>query len=219
MPFRRRRRRARRSRSTAVKALKLARRAWAAQDHEVKYVDSDFGGFRIQPTGTAVTLLVNGIAEGVARNQRIGERVSLKMLELRLNFFKDAAQPESSEQLRFLVIWDRQPNGGLATVGNIFENIGTANSVANMLSPFDINNSKRFQILLDRTFTLNDGDMTGKSVHWRVPLRHKTPQYNGAGATIAQVNTGSLLMLPLGAESVVGTEALLNGQVRLTFVG
>ena len=217
MPFRRRR--AKKSRSTAVKALKLARRAWAAQDHETKLVDDDFNFFRIQSTASAVTLLVNGIPEGTGRDDRIGERVSLKMLDLRLTFVKDPAQVAPTELIRFLVIWDRQPNGGLATVGQILEDVAFVNSRTSMLSPFDINNSKRFQILLDRTFSLNDGDVSEKSVHWRVKLRHKTPQYNGAGATIAQINTGSLLMLPLGAELAVGSETVLSGQLRLTFVG
>lgn len=220
MPFRRRRRRAKRSRSTAVKALKLARRAWAATDHEVKYVDFLYEGAIIQEAASAVTVYVNAIGQGDGRDQRIGERCSLKMLDLRLMFTKNALQVTvSSEPIRFLVVWDRQPNGGLATVNNILENIGATTDIASMLSQYDINNSKRFQILMDRSFTLDLGDKTGKVVHWRIPLKHKTPQYNGATANINQCNSGALLLVPLGGEPTVGMQTLLNGQYRLFFVG
>lgn len=218
MPFRRRRM-PRRSRSTAVKALKLARKAWKSQDHEVKVVDDNYQATAIlTPTG-ALLVHLNGIGEGTGNHDRIGERAAMKSLDLRLTFYRNPTQVEEFVTIRFLIIWDKQPNGTLATVANVFESSALGDALAGLQSPYNVNTSKRFQILLDRTFSLNDGDVQMKPVHWRVPLRQKITQYNGAGTAISSVNTGALLALAMGNEGTINFSPFLSGQYRLRFVG
>ncbi len=219
MPFRRRRhRRTRRNVSTAVKALRLARRAYNSSDHERKFVDSVFDNFAIAPAATAVLFLENGIAEGVSENQRIGERVRLKMLDLRLNFGKAPANVNSTAICRFTVLWDRQPNGGLATVAQVLETVTGTNNILDLCSPYNAQNRKRFQILKDVRFTLNDGFNEDRVFHWRVSLRNKTPQYNGAGAAIGNINTGAPLIMVLGDITAGGNVTVLDATTRLWYV-
>lgn len=219
MPFRhRRRRRTRRNVSTAVKALRLARRAWNSSDHERKFLDGQFNALDVEPAVTAVLFFVNGIAEGVSENQRIGERVRLKTLDLRFQFDKSAANVNASTTCRFTILWDRQPNGGLATVAQVLETVTGTNNVLDMCSPYNAQNRKRFQVLKDARFTLNDGHNESRVFHWRVPLRNKTPQYNGAGAAIGNVNTGALLMMILGDITQGGNVTVLDMTTRLWYV-
>ncbi len=222
MPSRQRRRRRRKGgKSIAKRALRLARRAWNATDHEVKFKDGNFDDFLIVQPSTFVPAFVNTMSEGVSQDERIGERVALLRLQLRLTFQKNGDNVLPATTVRFMVVWDRQPNGGVPTPANLLENlnISVGNQDANIHAHHNAQTRMRFSYLLDRTLLMNDGHNTSRSVKWTIPLHRRQVQYNGAAGDIANVTSGSLLLCVFGSITNGGNQSVVSGQTRLWFVG
>lgn len=216
--FRRPRRRAPRRKSTAVKALVLARRAWNATDHELKFIDGAFTNQDIVEPSTAVFAAVNVLLEGSSQSERIGIRCKFEHIDMRFVFRKAANNTLDASVIRFMLIWDKQNNSALATVANVLQLIGTGSSYRDLSSPLRVQNSKRFTILKDVTFPLVEGQSTFKTVHWRTRI-NKVTQYNGAGAAIGQISTGALLIGIFSDIAAGGALPTVDGTTRLVFVG
>lgn len=215
------RRRQRKNKSVAHRALRLARKAYNASDHEIKVVESFFNDFGITQASTFVPQLINGLTEGVSQNNRIGERASMLRLQLRLEFRKNPANADAASSVRFLVVWDKQNNGGTFTPPNLLENTdvgGGANVTANMYSMYNAQQRTRFQVLLDRTLILNDGANEFRAVKWSVPLHRRQVQYNGANGNAAAIITGGLFVCVFGGVTDGGNQSTVSGQMRLWFV-
>lgn len=217
---RRRHRRKRQSKSVARRALRLARKAWQATDHEVKVLEAVFDDFVLSQTSTFQPLLVNGLTEGVSQDQRIGERVALLRLQLRLVFQKNGDNSIPSTSVRFMVVWDKQNNGGVFTPNNLLENtlVSVGNQDVNLHSMYNAQQRTRFSILLDKTMTLNDGHNTERVVKWSVPLHRRQVQYNGAANAAANIITGGLYICAFGSITDGGSQSLLSGQTRLWYI-
>ncbi len=223
MPFRRRRRRRRRPkhRGTATKALTIARRAWAAVDKEIKFVDQFFTAAAVPQPSTSVPSVMNLLQEGVSQDQRIAEQATMKMIQLRLVFIKDGGNALPTTVVRALLVWDRQPNGALANVTNVLENpaLVGGNEDVNIMSQHNAQTRLRFQYIFDKTFTLNDGHNEHRTFKWTVKLSNRKVQYNGPGAGIGQINTGALLFFVMGNVTDGGNVSAVSGQTRVWFTG
>lgn len=219
--MRRRTRGRRRGHGVARQALSLARRAWAASDHEVKFIDLSIDDANVPQPATSVPLLMNAIAEGASFQERIGEVASLKRIDVRLTFDKHANNNDPVTFVRVMLVWDKQPNGGLATVGSILENpnIHVGNEDANILSQLNAQTRPRFGILKDSLLPMSDGHNANRTLKWSVGLSNRKVQYNGAGGAIANINTGALLLLVMGNITDGGSVSTVSGQIRMFFVG
>ncbi len=218
---RHRRHRRPKRRGTAIKALRIARRAWAAVDKEVKFVDQFFAAVAAPQPSSSTPSVMNLLAEGSSQDQRIGEQVTMKMIQLRLTFIKDAGNTQPSTTIRAILVWDRQPNGALATSANILENpaLVGGNEDVNIMSQHNAQTRARFQFLFDKTFTMNDGHNAHRTMKWTVKLSNRKVQYNGAGAGIGNINTGALLFLVMGNVTDGGNVSAISGQTRVWFTG
>lgn len=220
MRRRRRRRRRTRKRGVAHKALRLARRAYNSTDHEWKVGEIAFDSVDLVQPSSSTAFLVNGIGSGSAQNNRIGEQAVMQRLQLRLVFQKNAANTDLAETVRFIVVWDKQPSGAAAGVGNVLESPGVGtNQDRNIHSMHNAQNRKRFSFIFDKTFTVNVGFNADRVFNWNLNLSRRKTQYNGAGGAIAQINTGSLLIFTMGATTDGGAQSTFSGQARLWFIG
>ncbi len=204
----------------ASQALRLARRAWNSTDHEWKVQEDAFVDVVIAQPSTSVAVLMNGIASGVDQDDRIGEQAVMQRLQFRLVFQKDPNNAAPSTTVRIIVVWDKQTNGGLAASGNVLEsvNVGVIQD-RNIHSMRNAQTRKRFSFILDKTLTLNDGLNQDRVVNWNLNLKRRKAQYNGAGAGIANINTGSLLFFVMGSITDGGAQSLYTGQSRLWYIG
>lgn len=117
---------------------------------ENKRIDS---GTSINPglAGTVTDLALWGITQGNALNQRIGNNIRLKELQMRLTVNGDTGSTDTDRtRIRVLIVQDKQCNGALPAVTDVLLQ-------ANVLSLYNYNNvvgcgGHRFVILKDKTW-------------------------------------------------------------------
>lgn len=144
--------------------------------------------------GAPKAILMNGLAPGSDIGQRIGREVTMRSIEIR--FCARNMVSDTTQQIRWLVVYDRQTNAAGCTLGQVLQ---TANNVQEvMTSPRNLENRSRFKILHDES-TSAPGSATGNGVstierHWYRKLRHPVTFNSGTAATVADINTGSLYL-------------------------
>ncbi len=227
MPFKSRARRSRRrrrsrpmrrrhglgsTRSIAVRALK-------ATDQERKFIDVVFDDVAVNDTTTAASIFpLNGIGEGVSNEERIGRKILMRSVYLQLSVEKSAADVTLTGYVRVMVLLDRQANSALPTFANILDLPGTGNPVVELMSPNNLNTSKRFVTLYETRMPFYKGFVEGRILQKFLPLNFTT-QYNNPGGTIAQIISNSLLLCLTGHITSGGNVPIFSGNVRLRYVG
>jgi len=106
-------------------------------------------------TTNASSFVVNLVQQGTGFFNRNGRKISLKSLRLRLSVEHNYALAATTanlagNQLRCVVVFDKQPSGVLPTFDAIFANVdqtGTATTTLN--SAIRLTNAERFSVLRD----------------------------------------------------------------------
>ena len=158
---------------------------------------------------TAVASLVL-TSTGTSSINRIGNEITVKSINILIECY--AQVPIATGVLkntgRILLVYDRQPNGAMATFADINE-LGT--------SPFgfrNLNNRFRFKTLWDSGL-FSIGDNTGnKDYHhvWSVWMNCDLPVgYSNTTAVIASVSTGNIMIF---AQVDTGTTTIFELQAR-----
>lgn len=173
---------------------------------EYKSIDQTVGNATLDTTGS-VTLL-NGCARGTDINEREGREIDLRSVQLRMNI---SARSEAivDQTVRVLLVYDRQTNGAAPGLTDIIRG-GTVCGMRNL------ENRKRFKILMDYTVRLNANYTGGASLHtaanngvfkdYYQRFNLPTTFNSGNAGTVADMATGSLYMVRVG-EIAAGTAA------------
>ncbi len=222
MPFRTRRRRPRRStfrRRGRMSTRAIAVKALRSTDQEQKFADSSFNDVAINDTLTVQTVLhLNNIAQGVTNSTRIGQKIRMTSLYLQLTFEKIPADVSPNGFVRFLIVYDKQTNSALGNFATLLELPGSGNPVVEMLSPNNLDQSKRYRVLLDQRMRFQKDFIEGRIVKKYIKLG-LTTQYDGTGASIADISSGSLLFFTTGHITTGGNTPTVSGVIRIRFVG
>lgn len=169
------------------------------QTSELKYADIQQHQTDVIDVGTFV--LLNGIGQGSEAYNRVGRQILMRQLDLKLSFTQQNGAV-NAQQLRYMVVYDRQTNGAIFTNTNLLDN-----SVALLWwtrKNTNPDNRDRFEILLDRTIQVNPNLLEASAPVFDHHMRLNLPaQFSGAGATVASITTGSLYLVffdqaPLG---------------------
>lgn len=199
---------------------------------EIKTVDINQVVHSISTAGN--TTLINGLVEGVDANQRVGRRINMKSVKIRM-WWATGVMPAAAVDTycRYILVYDRQPNGAAPTWADIMTNYnvtGATDSTA-MAAP-NPTNFDRFVILRDgcrcyaptTTASVNqvaqdDTNFTKQVEEWFVNLKGLESHYiAGAGAgTIADFRTGSLYFFTLGSNTVANTTTTCTITARLRY--
>lgn len=128
---------------------------------------------------------VNIPAQGDDYFNRDGNEIFMKNLAVRFQLTRD---PDTalSVPIRIAVIYDKQCNGVLPTLAELFED-----DLIATISSRDFNNRKRFTWLYDKLFIL-DADDPEQIVNFRFNVKRKT-MFDATTSSIGSVTTGSLL--------------------------
>ena len=117
-------------------------------------------------------MLLNNITQGADATQRIGRKVQIKSIRVRVsvrinddyvtevpdtnNVLVDYETKSSSyanpQSCRLVLVWDKQPNGIIAGSGQVFESMNGYNGSDSMMN---LDNRDRFVILADETKILS----------------------------------------------------------------
>jgi len=117
---------------------------------ELKYYDlplafnnvSDIGGF----AGP-----LNAIVLGTGANERIGRKINIKSIEM-IAVFHTGVTYTGGVHLRTMIFLDKQPNGIVPTIANLFQYTGAGEPAT---SPMNVAYDQRFQSLWERHYQCN----------------------------------------------------------------
>lgn len=183
-----------------------------------KYVDSTISGNAAydQPPQ-----LLNGIALGSENNNRIGRKVLLKSLYLRLFISKVAGTAQNySFPVRILIVYDRQTNGAAPALSDI---LSSATGAA-VESPNNLNNVDRFYTCYDITREVqvtggNSTNYTFTGVYMTKYCKLNLPQTfkSSAGTTVSDIATGSMYLFAIADSTAATAICSVAGIARLRF--
>lgn len=174
---------------------------------EIKTVDIPLTSSNFVTTPTAI--LLNGTATGTNFVNRIGAKVTMKTIQFKANIQNILTSTEGV--LRMLVVYDKQPNGALAAIGDVIESRDSSNTASSSIySCPKVENRDRFEIIRDKTWhapacTNTGGVLTNLSYpsdddemefSEYIKLGKKTT-YKDTSSAITSISTGSLLMFLL----------------------
>lgn len=177
--------------------------------HELKGKLNTFSAVSLNDA-SSVTLL-NGLAPGLAINERVGQQVHLMRLE---GHGQVQVTPSTGvdQIVRLIIVRDRQPNGAAPAYNDVMTAVST-------FALPSLNNQKRFIILWDRTFQLNASAEAFSQIPFAVeiPLDFKVQFNAGTAGTVADINTNALFLLAIGTEASGTTDGILNGYLRVRY--
>ncbi len=190
---------------------------------ELKFHDLDIDDAVVAVNGNIARVSCLTIAEGNGESDRVGRKITVRHILWRYVIKKNAevnvANPVGNDTIRVILYWDKQTNGATATVTGILES-------DDFQSFRNLSNTGRFQILHDRTWSVNlqagagDGaaanDWTGEtkshimSKQCVIPIEYDNSATTGVITTMRSNNLGVLLLSETGA-------ALFNSKMRIRY--
>lgn len=193
---------------------------------ERKAFDINSNVYQVNTTGS-FTLLANPVL-GSDFNQRIGRKITLKSVYIRgyLTTQKAAtpatSTPTATQQGRFIIFADLQPNGAVPAITDLLAENFTSGQL-------NLNNRDRFKIYCDKEFVFDPFIYTTTatqavaSANRQIYSIKKFKRINletifnaTNGGTIADINSGALYMFWLGSSGVAADDvnAVLSCRVR-----
>jgi hypothetical protein len=182
---------------------------------ELKHVSLASANYALDTTGS-VTLL-NSVAAGTDDTNRIGRH--FRMRRIRINGYTVASQsPAGATLSRIMLVYDKQSNGALPTIAQILE---ASTSVSNLNTDY----LDRFVILKDWRQAEAKFDQTATTSVSGSPQNHEfifdqvaslDVEYSSAAAGIANIVTGSLLLVTVGSNAA-GNGRSLTAATQVLF--
>ncbi len=218
-------RRPRKRKSTyTTTRLSKRRRITSYGTQEVKFLDTTINDAAVTMTGQ-VSNSFNLIVRGDGDSERIGRKVWIKSIHVRFEYFlpqqTNQADIGVGDQLRIMMIQDKQANGAPSTVLNILET-AVKESYRNLA------NSSRYRVFYDRNVVLNrrvavtDGTNTSTSPtvigHFEKYTRINTVpiEFDGATGALSEIRSNNFFMLFISQVGVIGVQ---NSLVRIRYNG
>lgn len=177
---------------------------------EMKAVDATGTiAFNNLSPGSGHTILCNATTQGTDRHNRVGRRINIKSVNVKMYIYSSQASPAIIDDLlRIALVWDEQPTGTLPTLQEYWQDTSVAGvTSSNMLSHNNLNNSARFRMLRTLTVLVNaEAQMTetnqGRAfIEWNTKLNLIT-QYNvGNTGNITDFTTGAIYLIGWGNNS------------------
>ena len=189
---------------------------------ERKFFDNSISAATLMPVATSTWAfsLLNGIGQGTDANQRVGRTVEWQSLFIRLSASVTATTAGLPDKYRVVIVYDKQNNASAALPAPT--DVFTDNAIQGLQN---LDNRSRFVILLDKYFflgpatTANGGVPTVVDKVWflRKNIKFLRSVYNGAGATIGTINTGSIFIGVCGHGGLITTAPTGVVKVRLRY--
>lgn len=160
----------------------------------------DVGGTLVPTNANAVYAVLNLPVPGTGTNSRIGDRIRIKSIKLRIINQPNTLQAALVQYVRWLLVWDRQPNSALPA-----SPLPLLTTAVETMPNVDY--KYRFKILKDElNIVADDGIITPKDTDnsiWTFYRRSNlTCQYVAGAGAIGDLATGALLLVAYGSTAV-----------------
>jgi len=175
---------------------------------EKKYLDTAVNLTVAIAGNAAQVLLLNGLAQGNTASTRIGNKITMKGLQLRLN--AKAGNGEADGQVvRFLLCAEKKPEGSASGWTSI---CATADTLANYF--MTLNNN--MIVLWDETYALDSSQFQLPIKKW-IDLKGLVADYSrGNAGTIADFQQNSIYLMVNTLNNTVATTLVGNVRLRYT---
>jgi len=197
---------------------------------------STYYNLPINNNGNTVQCL-NLCQQGAGISQRIGHKISLKSLRIRLSLVPTGKTTTVQEHMRILIVYDRQPIGSYTNVTTLLGSVNGNNVISTGILTDSLNPSyyDRFVVLSDdfRSLPVLNTTSNVSSTTFGptedcsflydkfIKLNDLDTTYNGSGQpmAISNVATGALLIYVYSDAGGNSTDPwMLNGSIRLRYV-
>lgn len=200
---------------------------------ENKFVDGEETATALSGTwapiedGTTLALPIPAV--GNTESTRIGRVYSINSLHIRFQITTIAAEalsaPLDDVHCRVVVVWDTQTNGAQLTATDVMD----GGQTLDVLSFRNLQFSKRFRVLMDKTIILNMNNQVnegavnafaagGKKVRWNFNKKFRTPVKvicSGTTGVVGSVTDNSFHVIGVATNTL----GLLEYQARIRFSG
>lgn len=168
-------------------------------------------GFTAQPDYlTGSVQLLNGMAQGIADTNRVGDLVNLESITVRLSVVKNTSALVLNTVFRCMIVWTAG-----ATVPTLATILQSSGAIYCPYSPQYWDQRKQFHIIADKIGHVDNLDDNFRMVKLRKSLKGKVSQYQAATTT---VNYGTLYIV-LASDRVFADSPAVVGYSRLVFTG
>lgn len=171
-------------------------------------------------TGGSMANLVS-MLQGTSNSTRIGQKIQIISIEYDVSvscatasLATVATYPTNSNQLKFSIVYDKQPNGTAATYGQIFQATGQPAAYEFR----NIDNIDRFDVLSTDVAVLNSNGQNSVRLHRYIPCS-KEVRYNGGNVgNVTDVMTGNL-QIAIADENGTGlVQTEVYGKLRVRYI-
>lgn len=127
-------------------------------NQEVKWltVTDTFLGEDTDKSG--IYYLLNNVSSGTTNHGRVGEKIVVKSLNLKIKLEKHDNDSRAETRLRLIVFIQKNPQGSGPNLGNILYNPTTLD--LNIISPYNKDTISEYKILHDKLYSLGRQDST-----------------------------------------------------------
>ena len=163
---------------------------------EMKSVDVPSAGITFNTATTYSVGLLNGVAPGTSRYQRIGNRITPQLVDFQAVMINTGTT--NNPFCRIALIWDKQPTGVLPTEDEIYQNVGALGATSTAAWPGrNMNTTDRFITIASQDFFLlpNNANSGGRHTYecrFIRSLKHLQQQFKGTDSLLASISTGAL---------------------------
>ncbi len=176
------------------------------KNQELKKIDNQ-DSTNVQSAGDVV--LLSGLATGITGSTREGNAVSFKSLSFKYFITNNTTSGESI--CRIMIVQDNQVNGALFTIGDLLEDTGIN---ANIVSPSNLDNSRRFRILYNKVIVTTE-EVNTFAYRELYKKMNMYARYSGAGSDITGVESKGLFLVLLSNQAT--NQPSIEYQCRLRF--
>ncbi|AMH87768.1 putative capsid protein [Pacific flying fox faeces associated circular DNA virus-14] len=188
---------------------------------EKKFIDVT-GTYAVTAAGDLT--LLNGLTQGVSVISRVGNKIMMRSLDLRwrLTGAPFSATPTLPfNMVRVMLVWDAQPNGVIASAGDILQDTTPGTGV---VSPQQRDYIQRFRIIMDRKFTLtnlvaNNGptDIIIACDQMYKKTKLMVTYSDSNTGLIDDISTGALYLVTVGLHAAAANQGVIEYFSRVRY--
>lgn len=171
---------------------------------ELKTIDNNAAPISSNIPSTGNISLLSGVAAGTDYNQRVGRKITMRSLLLRINLTALSTTTQATgDSIRIIVFYDTQTNGAVPLVADVLQSVFYT-------SPLNLNNRDRFKVIMDKTIgveacTYTAGALVAGSPRQRDITKYRKFRleaiYSGTGATVGSIATGGIFVLYISQQN------------------
>lgn len=178
------------------------------REPELKHFDASSGAYVNNPYTGAVYSL-SAITQGVAGNQRVGDSLVVRGIELRIGSYANGA----STMTRFVLFaWNVSTALAAPAPGNVLQNVGSAASIT---SPYNIDSTEQGLLNILADFVVVSTSTGGPGAAFRdVIVKKSLPMDFDNGSN---TSSGSIRLLVISDAALAANAANVYYQSRLVF--